>query len=453
MQNLNELIIFEHPNEHVFEHELEHNLTKKRNFSMPKIYNANGDLSQRWHVYFAYRNPDNGKLIRMNNIYGIANRYKTKEDRLFILSVYRRRLIKLLNEGYNPFKDNTELFESKMASNLASDQKPEPKATLVKKFIPKIEENFEKVEEQKGVETPKMTVKEAFDLALNLKKNVIGIRTYKDYESRSNKFMSWISEHHKEVTAIEQVDKKLIMLFLNDMLTNNSSRSFNNYRTDLRSLMQTMEDNEIIESNPVKNIKAQKTNPQRNKTYSLDRQTEIFNYLEKEDPIMLLYIKFISYNFLRPIEVCRLKIKDINIKEKTIQFKAKNSPLKTKRIPDLLLDELPDLSNLDGEFYLFTPDKIGGTWDATEINRRDHFSKRYKDVVKNHFKIGKNYGLYSFRHTFITKLYRAMVKESSPFAAKSKLMLITGHSTMDALNKYLRDIDAEIPEDYSNLLK
>jgi hypothetical protein len=31
-------------------------------------------------------------------------------------------------------------------------------------------------------------------------------------------------------------------------------------------------------------------------------------------------------------------------------------------------------------------------------------------------------------------------------------MNITGHSTMTALELYLRDIDAELPEDYSHLL-
>jgi hypothetical protein len=28
-------------------------------------------------------------------------------------------------------------------------------------------------------------------------------------------------------------------------------------------------------------------------------------------------------------------------------------------------------------------------------------------------------------------------------------MLITGHTSMSSLEKYLRDIDAELPEDYS----
>jgi len=40
----------------------------------------------------------------------------------------------------------------------------------------------------------------------------------------------------------------------------------------------------------------------------------------------------------------------------------------------------------------------------------------------------------------------------TPFESKSKLMLITGHNTMDALEKYLRDIDAVLPEDYSKFL-
>lgn len=32
-------------------------------------------------------------------------------------------------------------------------------------------------------------------------------------------------------------------------------------------------------------------------------------------------------------------------------------------------------------------------------------------------------------------------------------MLITGHTTITALEKYLRDIDAELPKDYSSLIK
>lgn len=155
---------------------------------------------------------------------------------------------------------------------------------------------------------------------------------------------------------------------------------------------------------------------------------------------------------LRPIEVCRLRIEDIDIKDKKLYVKAKNKAVKIKIIPDHLLKEIPDLSEMDKKLLLFTSEKIGGDWDANETNRRDHFSKRFKKV-KDHFGLDINYGMYSFRHTFITKLYQELRKEYTQFEAKSRLMLITGHATMTALEQYLRDIDAELPEDYSNLIK
>ena len=239
---------------------------------------------------------------------------------------------------------------------------------------------------------------------------------------------------------------------MNNVLKDTSARNRNNYRVDLGSLFQTLEDNEKVAHNFIKKIAVLKTNPERNKTYTNEIQEEIFNYLEEKDPLLLLYIKFVSYNFLRPIEVNRLKIGDIDLKNKTIQFKAKNSPRKTKLIPDLLLQDLPDISKMKKRHFLFTPEQYGAEWETTEDNKRDYFSKRFKKVVKDHFNLGKDYGLYSFRHTYITKLYRELVKSGSPFEAKSRLMQITGHSSMTALEKYLRDIDAELPEDYSSML-
>ena len=38
----------------------------------------------------------------------------------------------------------------------------------------------------------------------------------------------------------------------------------------------------------------------------------IYEFLAENDPNLLLFIKFVSYNFLRPIEVCRLKVEDID---------------------------------------------------------------------------------------------------------------------------------------------
>ncbi|SFD31834.1 Site-specific recombinase XerD [Algibacter lectus] len=434
MSNLNRILTFEHESEH----DLEHSLPLKNLFSAPKIYNAKGDLSKRWYVYFSYRNPKTGKLQRMQNVYGKANKYTTKEDRLFVLTVYKRSLLKLLKEGFNPFEDNTALLAKRNAKVKRSNAKPSSE-----------------VDTEKDQETsvPTMSIKEAFNFGLKLKEKLLSKTTKRAYENRIKNFIKWVEDVHPEIHTIDKVDRKLVTQFLNHVLDNTSARNRNNFRVDLSSLIQVLEDNDIVATNFVKRIPVLKSIPQRNKTYSKEKQEEIYKYLEKEDTLLLLYIKFISYNFLRPIEVCRLKVGDIDLKNKVIKFKAKNSPLKTKIIPDLLINDLPDLSTMNKSLCLFTPDQIGGKWETDVDNKRDYFSKRFKKVVKDPFGLGKDYGLYSFRHTYITKLYRALVKGSSPFEAKSKLMLITGHSSMSALQKYLRDIDAELPEDYSEHIK
>lgn len=471
MFNLNEILKFEYQSEHV----LEHDLQMKKNFSLPKIYTANGNLKKRWYVYFSFRNPETGKLDRMKNIYGTANTYKTKEDRLSVLTSYRKNLIRLLKLGFNPFEDNVGLFQknnSIITINKSSTMLQQSIATSVDPVattgktvendvatvvataeIPSNSLITTSPTNLQPVATNSKTLKEAIDFVLTIKEKTVANSTYKAYKGKTNTFQLYIAKQYPQVKYINQLTKKMVLHFLNDVLQRTTARTRNNTRVELSSVFQTLEDNEIIDTNFIKNIPVLRSTPERNKTYTNEVQENIFKFLEEKDPNLLLYIKFISYNFLRPIEVNRLKVGDINLKEKTLRFKAKNSPFKTKIIPDILINDLPDLSELDKENPLFTPKGLGKVWETSEINRRGYFTKQFKDIVKSHFNLSEDYGLYSFRHTYITKLYRELVKQSSPFEAKSRLMLITGHTSMTALEKYLRDIDAELPEDYSNLIK
>jgi integrase len=421
MSSLWKFLTFEYKSEH----ETEYNLSKKKQYSEPKIYDAGGDLSKRWYIYYTFRDPETGKLTRQKNLYGLANKFHTKTQRLEVLVVLRKRLSQFLKDGYNPYEDNPSDVPTKEEKNKTEKKK----------------------EKQTG--TP---IKSAFEKALELKKNSVAETTYVNYKSKMEKFQKWLKKKHPRLKYIEYVTKQHVSGYLNDVLTRTSARTRNNTRVELGSIFQVFVDNDMIPVNFVHSINVLRTRPERHKTYTLAQQKEIFNYLEKEDPIMLVYIQFISYNFLRPIEVCRLKVKDVDVEEKRIYVRAKNKPVKIKIIPDLMLQSIPDLSGMNKENFLFTPEGFGMEWDASDINRRDHFTKRFSYGVKRQFKLGKDYSMYSFRHTFITRLYNEMIKNATPFEVKSRLMLITGHSTMQALEKYLRDIDASLPEDYSDLL-
>jgi len=434
MPKLKELLTFEHESEHVFEHKL----LVKKNYSTPKVYTASGDLKKRWYVYFSFRNPKTGKLQRMKNIYGTVHHYKTKEERLTVLSIYKRKLMFLLDQGYDPFVNNSEFYLQKIKKK---------EEVIVKE--PQIEDPVTTLEP----EVKQMSMQEAFDFGLKQKEKILSATTKRGYVNHIKNFLKWMRENKKEVKTIDQLQKKDVIEFLNSVLERTRARNRNNFRVDLSSLIQVLVDNEIIKDNFIKKINTLKSVPERNKTYTEETKEEIFKYLQEKDPTLLLYIKFISYAFLRPIEVNRLKIGDINLIDNNIKVKVKSSPHKTKILAEILKDDLPDMTALDKELMLFTPIGIGGEWKANDDSRRDYFTNRFKKVVKDHFDLGKDFGLYSFRHTCITKLYRKIRENASPFEAKSELMQITGHCSMAALEKYLRDIDAELPPDFSDLLR
>lgn len=70
MPSIYEYITLNIANEYDLEYDSEHDSIILTQFSTPKIYIANGDLSKRWCVYYSYRNPKTGKLERMTNLYG-----------------------------------------------------------------------------------------------------------------------------------------------------------------------------------------------------------------------------------------------------------------------------------------------------------------------------------------------------------------------------------------------
>jgi len=447
-------------------HENVHSYSMKLQFSEPKIFTGGVALSEwsklskaeqknaldkDWYIYYSFRDPQTNTLKRQPNIKAGVNKFKTKKERIAMLKVLQRNLQLLLEKGFSPYKDNSEL-ELQLYSKEQIKEKP------IKAPIEMHNENSVAMVARKvatpvamEVANPVASIKEAFELGIKIKKSVLSKTSFPNFISNVKRFEKWLQDNGYANKTIDTVTKKTVIEYLNLVLVNTSARTRNNARIDLSSLFQVLEDNEMISENFIKKINVLKSTPERNKTYTSALQGDIYSHMEENDKILLLFVKFISYNFLRPIEVCRLRIQDVDIVDRKLYVKAKNSPVKTKIIPEILLNDLPDLANMDRKHFLFTPIAIGGEWETSETDKRDYFSKRFKKV-KDHFGLGKDYGLYSFRHTFITKLYNEFAKTMTPFEAKSKLMLITGHASMDALEKYLRDIDAVLPEDYSSYL-
>ena len=362
---------------------------------------------KRWYVYYYFRNKD-GKMVKQPSIYYKLNQeYKEFDDRYKAFHRLRNVVEKLLKEGFSP-------YEGEEADN-------------------------------------KYTCFSALDYALEIKKNIVKESTFKDYKHRVEQLKKYLKARGLHNSNIADLTKKDINDYLNNVLVKSSPRNRNNTLAVLSAVFSTLEENELVTHNVTDKIKKLQAKPERNKTYTQTQQNEVFTLMEQKDKDLLLFVKFVSYNFLRPIEVCRLQVKDIDFADAKLNVRAKNKLVKTKIIPEILMKEIQHFKGLNPEYYLFSP-KGAGEWEATESNKRDYWSRRFKDI-KDELGLGKDYGLYSFRHTFITKLYRELRTQYGQMETYDRLMLITGHSTLSALQQYLRDIDAELPEDYSHLLK
>ena len=92
----------------------------EKTFSKPRIYTGGVDitlwnelskneqtiaLSKDWYIYYKFIDNSTGKLKRMPNIKGGCNRFKTKKERIKILTHLRDALEFLLEKGLNPYLD------------------------------------------------------------------------------------------------------------------------------------------------------------------------------------------------------------------------------------------------------------------------------------------------------------------------------------------------------------
>jgi hypothetical protein len=214
-------------------------------------------LSKYWYVYYKFIDDGTGKLKRMPNIKAGANRYKTKKEKLQILIPLRDALAYLLEKGLNPYSDPdlTSLSDEKTDSKQSEAPaiiKPQPEVVaFIEPEVIAIEESI-------------MTIKEAFEFALNIKKHSLNNTSYINFGGWINRFKKSFDESQ----PITLVTRKLTNQYLNGILETSSSRNRNNSRIDLSPLFGVLANNEIIPDNSIKKINILKAKPERNKTYA-----------------------------------------------------------------------------------------------------------------------------------------------------------------------------------------
>lgn len=366
----------------------------------------------RWYVYYSYRNPETDKFDRkiaptlnLNRNHSSFNKRHKAFRRL------KQSVKEMLKDGYSPFDVSV-------------------------------------------IDGEVMTIDKAMDYALSNKKLKIGKATYKNYCFRIEQLKVFLKKRNLLNRDVATFNFRVIRDFLKSLAKSSSMANRNNSLRVLKAVFSDLYENDVIRENYVAKIKIEKTpsKEKRFKSYSHKQAVEILEHLDQNDEVMALFVKFISYNFLRPKEVVRLKVGDIDMENKLLSVFVKQGYSKAKRIPDAIISDLTkfDLSNKNN--LLFSREKIGVGWTREINGRRQYYSKRYARIKKS-LGYGKGYTLYSFRHTYITIGYKNLRKRLSKDDALDTLMGYTGHETRDAMAKYIHHHDADVVDPYQGEVK
>ncbi|MCK6649536.1 MAG: tyrosine-type recombinase/integrase [Bacteroidia bacterium] len=352
----------------------------------------------RWYVSYYTKSPS-GENIR-NRAYGYVNQEKDLTKRMKLLLELQARVFDSLQNGVSiaekPIKSEATIYKSTQAM-------------------------------------------------INEKQLYLKKTAHTSVKNKLQPWKKWMLESGVATKHPSQISKVDILNFRNWlMLRNISNRSINNTMDEVKALFSFLESNyELVVRNPCKNIDHLPSRSETHVAYTNDEVLKIAEYLKDRDPVLLFYIKLVSYTFLRTKEAKMLKIGDIDTKQWRIMLTAGNN--KTSRrvwklIPRVMQSDFEKmkLDQLPKHYYLFGKKGYPGT-ENVGVN---FFSKRYKKV-KRHFGLSDLHTIYGFRHTFVSQLLNSGKRWD-------EVMKVTGHTTMSSFEKYARSIMALPPQDMSD---
>ena len=373
-----------------------------------------------WYVYYYFADPVTGKKKKFTEKCDL-NRHRTVEERMRWGRAWVETFTLLLSQGYNPF---------------------DPHGIAPKDFQPEVR-----------------PLRQALQYAHDNLRGQLKQATAEDYKVRMNVFLQWAAEKGIDGMPVTGLGEAHVIAYLNWLTMPKPDgrgvglTSQDNYKRGLSALLGKLKRDKVIADNPLEAIETRKGKPVKNTPFTGHQVREISQYLKANDPKLYRFIQFVIYGFLRPREIVRLRVSDFNLSERFLTIETKTEGRAMVRLIGPLVEYLEQIgiARLPGKAHIFTDSGEIGVWTKGEKAKTDHFGIRFRKV-KEHFGLGEQYGIYSFRHTAALDLYHAFVRDGAGHVeAVRKLMPILRHTSEKTTEKYLREIGAQLPKDYGAL--
>lgn len=339
------------------------------NLSIPaKVTNSNKPF-----IYFYWPNKLKGGILdraRKGGVGGVNDsRLKVKKNAGFAVDA----ITQMLSKGWDPFTNEFIQIGITVTLNPLS-----PISKCCEHWILHREERYEN----------EMIGKTA------LKNNKIVIAHFKDWLERHNylnrKIGSFTSIDIDNFFGFKAKERKW------------GKVTYNTYRTDLNTFFKYLKKQKVISENPVEDsVKKNTTNDSsRFVIYEEEELEKIVNLMRNDSTYFGLFVAskmLYSYN-IRPIEMTRLQIQDINWKKGTLTL----PPHKTKNEKEAVFElnqEVSDLlyqltTNLPEEYFIFGHRCKPGKTSVEE----QYFGQKFR-YFRHKYNIGTHLKFYALKHS------------------------------------------------------
>lgn len=357
------------------------------NYTYPVLHTG-----KMWYIDFRCYDPISQTMKRKK--YHISDKLSTREKRAYATNLIAG-LVENLQRGWNPWTQQSS-EKQYISYSFISD--------LYRRYIATLRDN--------------KSLRDA---------------TYRSYLSIFNIFDNWVKNRITPIKFVYQLNTECFTEFLDYLIMEKevSPRTRNNYLLWISTFCAWLVEKGALEINPAASIKKLKEGEKFREQFSTEQLAQLRSYLEKNNKHFLLACMMEYYTFIRPEELCSVKIQDISVSQQKIKLSGeftKNRKNAAVAINDDLIKMMIDLDvfSYPGQYYLFGTRKFSpsGTKQMGRIFREEFFKVRKK------LGLPECYQFYSLKDSGIRDL------------ANSKGIVIARdqarHTDIKTTNKYLK---------------
>lgn len=307
--------------------------------------------------------------------------------------------------GGNPkrFSDGInqhETFEKRMkAANVLRDSL---EAMLKAGWIPE--------SKQKAFKPKKLKFIDAISFSMEKLKLRLSPKSYLDYSGTCRFVFAAAKKLKFHTLYIDQVERYHVKIIFEQIKSDRSwsNHAYNKNLGYFKSILSELMEYELIKNNPAHGIKSLKYDTPPTEFPTDVEQTKIICKLSEYSMNYLIYIKTLYQTGMRPVELLRLKVSDIDLARSIILLRSTDGKTNKYRMVPIKPDLKPDLEklllNAKPDWYVFgTYRHNGGKHhkhkvfcpNPTQI-KRETPTRIWKTLIKDELGIDKK--MYSLKH-------------------------------------------------------